>query len=106
MGALDLNKIENKVFNIQEGGELKIIYVGEKNSYWQDVVKFIVKNPNIKYNITIKAVLWENAYFDIEAILRIEYGAKETDTYLRINCLMMSDKAQAKVIPSLEIMED
>lgn len=106
MKTLDLNKIKNKTFNISEEGEMKLVYEGKKDSRWQDVIKFVVEKPNLQYDIKIKAVLWENAFFDIEAVLRIETGAKETNTYLKIDCLMMSDRAQARVIPSLEIMED
>jgi len=85
---------------------MKKIIIGKKNEVIKKRLKFSIRKSDINRTITIKAVLWDNARLDLEAILRVEKGAKNTNTYLKIDCLLMSENASARVIPSLEIMED
>ncbi|MBP9758386.1 SufD family Fe-S cluster assembly protein [Candidatus Dojkabacteria bacterium] len=81
------------------------LFVGKKGDSIKSHINFIHRNPNITSNILIKAILFDNAKFDVFANLIIEKGAKEVDSYLKIEVLLMSERASATAIPSLEITE-
>lgn len=102
----DLKNLKKKVIKITEPGEFKAVYKGLGDSVYQDKLTFLVAKPNLDFDITIKAVLRDRSRFDLEAILKVPKGSKNTDTYLKLDCLLLSDKARARLIPSLEITED
>lgn len=102
---IDLTSLTPK-YEINSSGELILIYLGQKDTEFSKKFEFVVRKPDIEHTVKIKAVLEENAKMDIEAVLRVEKGAKNTNTYLKIDCLMLSNQAHTQVIPSLEIMED
>ena len=60
---------------------------------------------NLKSRVSIKVVLLDEARFDFQGMLRVKKGAIGTDTYLKIDCLVIGEKAYAKAIPALEILE-
>lgn len=91
---------------IAKNGETRFTYIGKSNEKISKKLEFIVSRSNIKHKIIIKAVLWDEAHFDIEATLIVKTGAKNSNTYLKIVCLLMSNKSSARVIPGLEITED
>ncbi|MCA9383849.1 SufD family Fe-S cluster assembly protein, partial [Candidatus Dojkabacteria bacterium] len=66
----------------------------------------IHKKPRLVSNTAIKAIVYDEAKFDMIGNLVIETGAKFTDAYLRIDVLLMNDEAKARAVPSLEITED
>lgn len=103
---LELLNLNTTSYEIQEPGELLLIYQGEQDSEYKERLEFIVKKPELEHTVKIKAVLKDNAKLDIEVVLRVAKGAKNTNTYLKIDCLMLSNQAHVEVIPSLEIMED
>lgn len=100
----DINQkeIEVKENNIQ----YVYLFVGKKNDYIQSRINFVHQTPDITSNILIKAILFDNSKFDVFANLIIQKGAKQVDSYLKIDVLLMSEKASASAIPSLEITED
>jgi Fe-S cluster assembly scaffold protein SufB len=102
----EIQKIKNKNIYIQKNGESRFVYLGRGKSNFHKEINFIAAKKSIKHEINIKVVLWDDAYFDLGAKLIVKKGAKNTNTFLRINCLLMSDNARARVIPGLEIMED
>lgn len=102
--VIDLTNQEKNI-EITEDLEIVSIYSGEKNTELKSKLVFVHKNPNIKSRINFKAVVLQNARVDIECILRIEKGAVGTDSYLKIDCLVIGDNAYARAIPSLEINE-
>jgi Fe-S cluster assembly protein SufD len=67
-------------------------------------IEFIHTKPGIKSRINIKAVVFDQAKVNIEALLRINKNANQTDTYLKMDCIVMSPNANVKMVPSLEIL--
>lgn len=102
----ELTKFKDNPFIITKSGDLVLTYYGHKDSEYRETLQFIVDAPELEYDITIKAVLEENSIFDLEAILKVERGARNTNTYLKIDCLVLDTEVTTRVIPSLEIMED
>ncbi|MBN1331342.1 SufD family Fe-S cluster assembly protein [Candidatus Dojkabacteria bacterium] len=100
-----LEKLKNEIL-IDTTGQTKAYFHGTRDDQFKGKLVFEVKTPNIKHEVIIKAVLEGSSELDLEAILKVPKGAKNTDTYLKLECLLLSDKAKARVIPSLEIMED
>lgn len=94
-----------QTIEIIEDTELRATFIGKNSDSIISKFIFLHKKPGLKSRITIKAVLFDNSRFDVEGLLKIEKGAKSTDTYLKINCLVISDNAYARAVPSLEIQE-
>lgn len=69
-------------------------------------VEYLFSNQNNKSKVEIKAVVFGNATFNFKGNLKILKGAKGTDTFLSIKCLLIGVNAKATVIPSLEIEEN
>ena len=57
-------------------------------------------------NTLIKSVLTERARGGFYGLVKINRGAKNTDTYFREDALLLSKEAKAEAIPSLEIDEN
>jgi len=57
-------------------------------------------------NTLIKSVLTERARGGFYGLVKINHGAKNTDTYFREDALLLSKQATAEAIPSLEIDEN
>jgi len=95
----------SKVIEVTEDTEYRAIYVGSKETSVVSQLRIIHKLPNLKSRIHIKSIVFDNAKFDLECILQIDKGAYATDTYLKIDCLVVGDNAYARAIPSLEIKE-
>lgn len=95
----------NQIINITENSEYQINYIGAPDSKIKQKIEFVHNSPDIYSRIYIKAIILGNAHFDLEGILKIHKGAYNTDTYLKIECLVVGDNAYARAIPSLEIHE-
>jgi Fe-S cluster assembly protein SufB len=102
---IELQSREYKI-EITQDTEITAIFIGTEGNSLSTKLDLIHNKPNIRSRINIKAILFDYSRFDIEGILKINKGAKNTDTYLKIDCLVMSDKAFARAVPSLEIKED
>ncbi len=103
--TLDLSQ-PNLELIVNENTEFKALYIGRSSDSIKSEIKIIHKKPNITSRVHIKAVVFDNAKFDVEPLLIIEKGASNTDTYLKVDCLVMSDTAFARAVPSLEIKEN
>lgn len=57
-------------------------------------------------NTLLKSVLDERAKAGLYGLVKINTGAKNTDTYFREDALLLSKNAKAEAIPSLEIDEN
>lgn len=107
-----MQNIELKLTNsdldlhIDEDTDIVAKYDGRENSSLKTKINFIHTNRNVKSRILIKAVLKDSSRFDFEGVLKILKGASGTDTYLKVDCLILSDKAYARAVPSLEINEN
>ncbi|OGY29302.1 MAG: hypothetical protein A3F35_01175 [Candidatus Woykebacteria bacterium RIFCSPHIGHO2_12_FULL_45_10] len=62
--------------------------------------------PDTYSNTLIKSVLTEKAKGGFYGLVKINRGAKNTDTYFREDALLLSKDAKAEAIPSLEIHEN
>jgi Fe-S cluster assembly scaffold protein SufB len=93
-------------YNIDEDQEIVATFDGTGDKSIKTKLNFIHTKPHITSRILIKAVLKDSSRFDFEGVLQIHKGASGTDTYLKIDCLLVSDKAYARAIPSLEITEN
>jgi Fe-S cluster assembly protein SufD len=93
-------------YQIDESQEIFATFDGTGDKSVKTKLNFIHTKPHITSRIHIKAVLKDSARFDFEGVLKIVKGASGTDAYLKIDCLLVSDKAYARAIPSLEITEN
>jgi Fe-S cluster assembly protein SufD len=100
-----IEKLDKKI-RIDESGNYIYLFVGKQGDVIDIHTDFVHSKSNIVSNIVLKAILFENSKFNVYGNLRIEKGAKNVDSYLKIDVLMMSDKASTEAIPSLEVMED
>ena len=105
---LDKQKLKDlkKTIKLSESGQTKAYFHGKNSDKYDETLRFIVSKAGLKHEVIIKAVLEDNAQLDLEAILEVKKGAKSSNTYLKLECLLLSDHARARIIPSLEIMED
>lgn len=103
----EIIKLKSQEYNIEitEDTELNAVFIGKDNDQMTTKINIVHKIPNLTSRINIKAVVFDNARFDMEGILKIDKGATSTDTYLKIDCLVMSENAYARAVPSLEIKE-
>jgi len=62
--------------------------------------------PDTYSNTLIKSVLNERSKGGFYGLVKINRGAKNTDTYFREDALLLSKDAKAEAIPSLEIDEN
>lgn len=92
-------------FLVEEDTEFRSTFVGQKDDDVKREIRFIHKAPGLKSRINIKAVMYENSRFDFQGMLRIEKGAIGSDTFLKIECLIIGENAYARAIPGLEILE-
>lgn len=102
---LDLSK-DTQVIEISEDIQLSALFVGRDSQQIKSKVEIVHSKPNLTSRIRIKAVLFDSSKADFEGLLKINKGAKGSDTYLKIDCLVMSESASARAVPSLEIFED
>lgn len=102
---LDLTKPKQEVL-ITEDSEIYGVFMGHGQEKLTTEITIRHKKPNLKSLTMIKAVVFDKSVFDITGNLVIDKGAKFTDAYLKLEALIMSRDAMARVVPSLEITEN
>lgn len=102
---LDLEQTGAEIY-LDEPCEVIAKFNGTGSKVLKTRIEFIHTKPNVTSRISVKAVLKDESRFDFEGVLKILKGAYNTDTYLKIDCLILSEKAYARAIPSLEITEN
>lgn len=102
---LNLEKPNQEIL-ITEDSEIYGVFIGRNKDKLTTNLTIKHQKPNLKSLTIIKAVLFDEAYFSITGNLVINKGAKHTDAYLKLETLIMSSSAMARVIPSLEITEN
>jgi len=102
---LDFNNLSQKL-EISEDSEILGVFIIGEHVNVSAKLEIVHKLPNLKSLTEIKVVLLDHAIFNLEANLQILKGAKNTDAYLKISVLMLSDNAKAKAVPALEITEN
>lgn len=90
---------------LDRNSKINYTFIGRQGQHFKKRVYFCHAIPGIKSEISIKAVLFDDSSFDIEAILKINKGAVNTDSFLSIKVLQIGKNAFARVVPSLEINE-
>ena len=85
---------------------LNMFYVGKKNDSIEKTIHISHKTPNVISRIKVRTVLYDTSKINLNIILRIPKGAVNTDTFLDIKILLVSENASATVVPSLEIQEN
>jgi Fe-S cluster assembly protein SufD len=106
MRLIKLDLTQDNIIEVQEDCEILAIFVGRSTQSVKSKLKVIHTRPGLKSSTTIKAVLYDSAQFEFYGNLVIERGAKFTDSYLKIDVLMLSESAKAIAVPSLEIHEN
>lgn len=82
------------------------IFLGTEKSLYQNYVKIVHKGKNTKARILARGVALNASQIDFSGMLRVEQGAKGTDTYFDARFMVLSDKASAHTFPGLEIHEN
>jgi len=83
-----------------------ITYQGHDQSILDKKIEIIHQQPHLHSDILVKVVLFAAAKINLQVIVRVAQGAKETNTFLKIQVLLIGKQAEAKIIPALEIMEN
>jgi Fe-S cluster assembly protein SufD len=91
---------------ITTDSDIKGIFKGNGSSVIKGRFNIVHNQADLKSRVHIKVVLFEHDVLDIEPQIVINRGSKGCDTYLKIDVLLVGEKAQARVVPSLEIMEN
>lgn len=101
-------KIQNKEQKIivNKNEDYNFFWIGKNKDFLKTRIEILFNNPNLKSYIKIKVIADDQSQLDLEVLIRVEKGAKGTDTYLKMECLSLSEKAKIKIIPSLEILEN
>lgn len=102
---LDLTKPQSDII-VTEPTQIFGVFVGTAADEILTTVNIIHNKPELQSLTLVKAVLFDNSKFDFSGNLIINKGSKHTDTYLKASVLMLSKTAQARAVPSLEIMEN
>lgn len=86
--------------------ELNYLWIGKDNQNFKGKLNIYHNKPNLKSRIGIKVVLYDNSSFDLNGLVHISKGAIKSDTYLKAEVLILSEDANARIVPSLEILEN
>lgn len=104
-----INLSQKDLFNdliIDEDCQIKGVFKGNGHSIVKGAFKIIHNKAELNSKIHIKAVLFDHDILDIEPKIVINRGSKGTNTYLKVEVLLVGATAQARVVPGLEIMEN
>jgi Fe-S cluster assembly protein SufD len=64
------------------------------------------QKPNTYSRVIVKGALDDSAYINFDGLVKIEPGAKGTNTWLAAHILLLSKQARGRAVPSLEILEN
>lgn len=103
--ALDLQSSAD-VIEITSDTHFTGVYIGRQTDSLKRKLTFVHKFPNLTSRVDIKAVVFDQSQFDVEAKLVINKGAVNTDSYLSMKTLIVDAGAAARAVPSLEIKTD
>lgn len=98
-------------FNINlegRGAKLKLLMLllGRDWNKLDLKVNIFHQTPDTESKVMVKGVLNDSAFVNFDGLVKIEKGAKNTDTWLGAHILLLSDKARGRAVPSLEISEN
>lgn len=102
---LDLTK-PLKDMKLEKDVNIKGIFKGTGHDNFQNKFRITHAAKGIHSRIHFKVVLNGTDQFKIEPIIVVAKGSKGTDTYLKVEVLLLGNNTKAEVIPSLEIKEN
>ena len=91
-----------------DGSSIKILglLVGKKQERVDIKINLSHVGQNTKSEIIFKGALEDESEVNFEGLVRINKNAKKTNAWLAVHLLLLSDKANGRAIPSLEILEN
>jgi len=101
-----LNLQTTKEYEVTEDCEILALFLGSSDESIKNKIRIVHRKPGITSRVDIRTVLQDRSSFDLETTVVIEEGAYQSDTYLNMRTLLLSDLAKAKSVPSLVIKED
>jgi Fe-S cluster assembly scaffold protein SufB len=101
-------ELEYTVTLAEPGASVNIqgLFLGNKEENLVAKITVVHAAPQTQSEVVIKSALTGRAKVDIHGLVKIEPGAKGTQTWLAAHLLLLSDKAKGLAIPSLEILEN
>ena|SRR5258708_6281178 len=102
------SEINFEIILEKPGVELTLLglLLGDKEKAVDINLKITHAAPNTKSEIILKGVLKDTSRVNFEGLVKIEKGAKGTNTWLATHLLILSDQAKGRATPSLEILEN
>ncbi len=102
------NQITYDIILSEPGSSLSLLglLLGSEKDVLDIKINVTHTAPNTKSEIILKGVLRDLSQVNFEGLVKIEKGAKGTNTWLAAHLLILSDQAKGKAIPSLEILEN
>lgn len=102
------NEINYEIILEKPGTELTVLGLLLANQDKSLDINIKVRHaaPNTKSEIILKGVLEDLSKINFEGLVKIEKGAKGTNTWLATHLLILSDQAKGRATPSLEILEN
>jgi Fe-S cluster assembly protein SufD len=106
MKQIILNKSGHYTYTLdEEGSELEVVgtFLLKDKERLDLSVTIIHAAPHTTANTILKAVVDDEAFASISGTIIVKPGAQVTNSFLKENVLLLSDKARAEAIPNLEI---
>lgn len=104
----EYDQIDYDIILKKEGAVLTLLglLLGQDKNKLQININVTHAAPNTKSEIILKGVLKDTSKVEFNGLVKIDKGAKGSDTWLAAHLLILSDQAKGKATPSLEILEN
>ena len=102
------NTLDYQIRLVGRGAEVSylMLLVGTNATKLKLNTTVVHESPNTNSRIIIKGILDNSSGVDFEGLVKINKGAKKSNTQLAAHLLLLSDKAKGRVVPNLEISEN
>ena len=100
--------MEINVNLVGDGSKIRILglLIGKKTDHLDIKLKVSHTGRDTQSEIVFKGVLENESGVNFEGLVKINKNAKKTNAWLAVHLLLLSDKANGRAIPSLEILEN
>lgn len=85
---------------------LLLLLIGKNDAAVDVKISVTHLAPDTTSRVIVKAVLMDRSRVNFDGLVRIEPGAKNSDTWLEARLLLLSDHASGRAVPNLEIAEN
>ena len=91
-----------------DGSSIRILglLIGKKEDKVDIKINLSHVGQNTKSEIIFKGALEDESGVNFEGLVRINKNAKKTNAWLAVHLLLLSERANGRAIPSLEILEN